>query len=210
MSHVVLLGDSILDNGAYVSGGSPVIEQLQSRLPREWKATLLARDGAIATTVLNQLQRMPADTSHLVLSAGGNDALESSSMLNSPESISGLSMLKALTEAQQQFQQCYSELIRTIQRLRIPAVGCTIYEAVPGLQPVERMALSLFNDIIVRELHAARFAILDLRAICTDKRDYSSVSPIEPSEIGGSKIARQIHSIVLSHDWTRGQSTLYP
>ncbi len=29
MTHAVLLGDSILDNGAYVSGGSPINEQLR-------------------------------------------------------------------------------------------------------------------------------------------------------------------------------------
>lgn len=33
MSHVVLLGDSIFDNAAYVAGGPDVIHQLRERLP---------------------------------------------------------------------------------------------------------------------------------------------------------------------------------
>lgn len=51
MAHLVLLGDSIFDNAAYVPGGEPVIEQLRSRLPRTDRATLLARDGSIVATV---------------------------------------------------------------------------------------------------------------------------------------------------------------
>ena len=34
--HVVLAGDSILDNGAYVSGGDPLAEQLQAFLQGDW------------------------------------------------------------------------------------------------------------------------------------------------------------------------------
>jgi hypothetical protein len=45
--HIVLLGDSIFDNGAYVSGGPDVVAQLRSRLPQGWEATLLAVDGAV-------------------------------------------------------------------------------------------------------------------------------------------------------------------
>ena len=33
MSHVVLLGDSIFDNGRYVPGGPSVIEHLRKALP---------------------------------------------------------------------------------------------------------------------------------------------------------------------------------
>ena len=81
MSHVALLGDSIFDNGLYVPGGSPLVEQLRARLPRGWKATLVAVDGAVANSVLRQIPRLPADATHLVISAGGNDALENSGIL---------------------------------------------------------------------------------------------------------------------------------
>jgi hypothetical protein len=63
MNHVVLLGDSILDNGAYVAGGSPLVEQLRFRLHGDWRVTLLARDGAVAEYVLIQLQQLPAISS---------------------------------------------------------------------------------------------------------------------------------------------------
>ena len=45
--HVVLIGDSIFDNGAYVAGGPDVVTQLRERLPQGWRATLGAVDGAV-------------------------------------------------------------------------------------------------------------------------------------------------------------------
>ena len=38
MGHVVLLGDSIFDNGRYVPGEPAVIDQLRSALPKGWTA----------------------------------------------------------------------------------------------------------------------------------------------------------------------------
>src|SRR3954447_11480311 len=82
MSHVVLLGDSIFDNGAYVERGQPdVIQQVQARLPQDWQASLLAVDGATTYDVENQLENLPADASHLVISVGGNDALHAAHVL---------------------------------------------------------------------------------------------------------------------------------
>ncbi len=73
MNHIVLLGDSIFDN-AYVAGGPDVVRQERDILPG-WHATLQARDGALIAELAKQLQRVPADPSHLVVSVGGNEAL---------------------------------------------------------------------------------------------------------------------------------------
>ena len=59
MGHVVLLGDSIFDNAAYVRGGPDVIRQLREALPAGWKATLAAVDGAVIDSVPRQLQAIP-------------------------------------------------------------------------------------------------------------------------------------------------------
>jgi hypothetical protein len=77
--HVVLLGDSVFDNAAYVAGGPDVVAQLRQSLPTGWQATLSAVDGAVATDVRGQLAQMPASATHLVISAGGNDALRAES-----------------------------------------------------------------------------------------------------------------------------------
>ena len=75
MNHIVLLGDSIFDNATYVKGGPAVIQQLQAKLPDGWNATLCAVDGSMVQDVQGQLSRLPKDATHLVLSAGGNNAL---------------------------------------------------------------------------------------------------------------------------------------
>jgi hypothetical protein len=46
MTHIVLLGDSVFDNAAYVAGGPHVLRQLRGILPAGWRATMNALDGA--------------------------------------------------------------------------------------------------------------------------------------------------------------------
>ena len=47
MIHIILLGDSVFDNAAYVSRDPDLLRQLEQMLPQGRKATLLARDGAV-------------------------------------------------------------------------------------------------------------------------------------------------------------------
>ena len=73
MTHVALLGDSTFDNIAYVPFGEDVLSQLRQRVQNEVTATVLARDGARISDIPDQLARLPADVTHLVVSIGGND-----------------------------------------------------------------------------------------------------------------------------------------
>ena len=73
--HAVLLGDSIFDNRSYVPDGPAVVDQLNTLLGSDGRATLVARDGDVATELAGQIALVPDDASHLVLSVGGNDAL---------------------------------------------------------------------------------------------------------------------------------------
>ncbi len=48
MNHIVLLGDSIFDNAAYVKDGLDVIAHLHQQIPPDWKASLRAvRHGGL-------------------------------------------------------------------------------------------------------------------------------------------------------------------
>ena len=51
--------------------------------------------------------------------------------------------------------------------------------------------------------------VLDLRRVCTEGRDYSELSPIEPSAIGGAKIALAISWLLGSHDFSRTESVVF-
>jgi hypothetical protein len=189
--HVVLLGDSIFDNGAYVPGSPDVIVQLRSRLPRGWKAGLLAVDGATVSGVERQLGGLPPDATHLVVSAGGNDALGASSILGERVGSVGEAVAR-LASAQQAFAAAYDRMLSAVQRCGLPTSLCTIYDAnYPHPQrQIIISALALFNDVITRAAFRRGWPLIDLRLICDSPEDYAN--PIEPSERGGDKIASAI------------------
>jgi len=161
---------------------------------------LLAVDGSTTGGVIRQLDRMPADATHIVVSAGGNDALDHSSMvLHDPaDSFSEvLSRMDAICDA---FQRDYRGMLQAVRAKGLPTVVCTIYDSIPGLEPAQRAGLRLFNEIILREAFRARLPTIDLRLICTEPADYATSSPIEPSAYGGGKIARAIERAIEGAD----------
>ena len=204
MPHLVLLGDSIFDNAAYVPGGPDVVLQVRSALPEGWRATLAAVDGATTRGVAAQLERMPRDATHIVLSVGGNDALSASGLLyTSTDSVAGaLSLLAATQDA---FEESYSEMLERVLAAGLPTAVCTIYDT-PASSPDQRIvkaALALFNDRIMRAAFQHGLPLIDLRLICSDDEDYAN--PIEPSVQGGEKIARAIAALAggPAPDWRR-------
>jgi len=76
MPQIALLGDSIFDNSAYTKGGGNVLTHLQRQLPPGWHATLNALDGSFIDDVPAQLANLPSETTHLIVSAGGNNVLQ--------------------------------------------------------------------------------------------------------------------------------------
>jgi lysophospholipase L1-like esterase len=190
--HVVLLGDSIFDNAAYTGGTPDVVDRLRRRLPGGWRATLGAVDGGTTESVREQLRRLPPDATHLIVSAGGNDALGHIDFLgaragSTAEALLGLSDIAAA------FERKYHAMLAEVLAHGLPAAICTIYYPRfpdPDLQKVAVAALTVFNDCIVRAAFAHALPLLDLRFVCTEDGDYAD--PIEPSAQGGEKIAGAI------------------
>lgn len=189
MSHVVLLGDSVFDNGAYVQGGPDVVRQVRAVLPDGGRATLLAVDGAVLADVPRQLARLPEDATHLVVSAGGNDALRASGVLDRPAG-SIAEAVAALAEVRNRFREAYRAMLDAVLARGRPAAICTIYDPRypdPARRSVAAAALTLLNDVITREAFARDLALIDLRLLCDEDADFAN--PIEPSVRGGEKIA---------------------
>lgn len=69
--------------------------------------------------------------------------------------------------------------------------------------------LSVFNDVIVACAVQRGLAVIDLRFICDAPEDYSPLSPIEPSEIGGRKIAGALHRVLTEHDYKTGRTVIF-
>ncbi len=209
MKHIVLLGDSIFDNAAYVSGGPDVVHQLRERLPAGWQASLKAVDGSVTSGVKAQLQRLPRDASHLIISVGGNDALGQAGILDQGAA-SMADALSRLATIREDFGRRYRAMLEPVLALGLPTAVCTIYDArypAPERQRLVVTALSVFNDCITREAFARGLPLLDLRLICDRAEDYAN--PIEPSVRGGEKIAAAIAQLVMEHDFSRRRSEVF-
>ena len=209
MKHVVLLGDSVFDNAAYVRGGADVITHLRRRAPEGWGATLLAVDGSVVEGVHDQLRRVPTDATHLVVSAGGNDALRRAHILEERAG-SSAEVLSRLADVAEEFEAVYRRLLGAALATGRPTAVCTVYYPRfpdPLAQRLAVTALTVFNDTIIRAAFGAGVPLLDLRLICNEDADYAN--PIEPSEAGGAKIADTILRLVSEHDFGRRRTEVF-
>jgi hypothetical protein len=196
MPHVVLIGDSIFDNAVYTRGGPDVVAQVRALLPRDWEATLLAVDGSTTDQVVGQLDRLPSRATHLVLSVGGNNALKHLGILEAP-STSIAESVGVLADIASDFERRYREVIAACLETARPLAVCTIYNGCfddPSFQRIASATLTLFNDAIIRVAIERSVPVIDLRSVCATAEDYAN--PIEPSSVGGEKIARVIVGLV--------------
>ena len=192
MKHVVLLGDSVFDNAAYTGRAPDVVRQVRRLLPGGWRATLGAVDGGTTEDAREQLRLQPPDATHLVVSAGGNDALGDIDFLGAPAGSTAEALL-GLADIAAGFERRYHDMLAGVLARELPTALCTIYyPRFPdaALQRIAVTALTVFNDCIIRATLAHGLPLLDLRAVCTTDGDYAD--PIEPSARGGEKIARAI------------------
>ncbi len=196
MSHAVLLGDSIFDNGVYVPDGPAFVDQLRTALSEEWKVSLLAVDGHVTADVEAQLARLPHDATHLVVSSGGNDALNYLPVL-SEGARSVAEVLSHFARIRSDFGKRYRKMLEKVVAKQRDVAICTVYDCIPDLEPMAHAALSMFNEVILREAISARVTIIDLRLVCTERSDYSELSPIEPSQMGGAKIAVVVRNMLM-------------
>lgn len=158
--------------------------------------SLLAVDGSTTENLPSQLQRVPSDASHLVLSVGGNDAIMNSNILHTPAD-STAQAIGALADISRGFEERYRRAVAGCRQMRLPLTLCTIHNGCFPDGDVQRLvstALMVFNDAILRVGIEFGLAIIDLRFVCSSPADYAN--PIEPSSVGGAKIARAIIDLV--------------
>jgi hypothetical protein len=193
--HVVLLGDSIFDNAAYTRDAPEVVSHLRTVLPPGARATLCAVDGATTGTLGRQMARVPADATHLVVAIGGNDALQHTDLLDRRVS-STAEALALFGDRVDGFEADYRAALAPVLARDLPTIVCTIYNGnleAPRAR-LARVALALFDDVIVRVGFEHGLRVLDLRLVCAEPADYAN--PIEPSGRGGLKIARAIANVL--------------
>ncbi len=186
---IALLGDSIFDNKNYTEPGQAVTDCLKRELKTAAVPVLYAVGGSVTALITDQIDKLSAETSHIFISSGGNEGLRVKPLLNVPN------QLETIAVIQQGFRTVYSKLLKKALATGLPVTVCSIYDKSPAMEPWQLAALAVFNDGIIREAVSAGISIIDLRAVCTEAEDYSSVSPIEPSGQGSAKIAAVIRKV---------------
>ena len=161
MSTLVLVGDSVFANAAYVNGPD-VRDQIETKMPDDWAVSLLAVDGSYIFDVQNQLEQLPGDAQILVVSTGGNDVLVQTEVLNDAVTTVGEALL-LLGDAVGQFREDYCRMLEAVVATDVQSYICTIYRPDFPDEEFQRMtstALGLFNGIIVEEAPSAYFLSL--------------------------------------------------
>ena len=109
--------------------------------------------------------------------------------------------LDSLADISDAFESQYRTAVGVCLRPGLPLVVCTIYNGCfpdKSYQRIASLALAIFNDVILRVAIEQGLPVIDLRLICTASTDYAN--PIEPSTMGGEKIAKAIVALVTGRD----------
>ena len=130
------------------------------------------------------------------------------SVLNTPVESVGRAM-DVFTEIKNQFEERYSRMIRAVCNKVENVTICTVHDSVPEYTERALTALSMFNEVILKEAFRVNAPVIDLRLVCNEASDYSSVSPIEPSKHGAKKITDLIIKVAEEHSFTASNSIVY-
>ena len=164
------------------------------------------------------------EATHIVTSIGGNDLLQNISFLQMTSKLSevmdknariGKWGARELNPSRNKvFEETYFEIIKPMQQeyesivanlsnYRAKLLLCTVYEGdlvdsdeFSDVIYSSKTMLSIFNDQVYRTAKKYSCEVLELREIFVSSEDYAN--PIEPSHIGGEKLAKAIKGWVAS------------
>ena len=168
-------------------------------------------DNQLSDEGLNQ-------ATHIVTSIGGNDLLQKISFLQMTSKLSEVmnkdarigkwgsrelnpSRNKVFEETYfeiiKPMQQDYESIVANLSNHRAKLLLCTVYEGdlvdsdeFSDVIYSSKTMLSIFNDQVYRTAQKYSCEVLELRDIFVLSEDYAN--PIEPSHIGGEKLAKAI------------------
>ena len=197
MSAVCLLGDSIIDNKVYVGKNElSVKEHLEAM--SESMFNQIAVDGHTTRDVLNfQLNQLPKISTHKVLSIGGNDLLQQISFLKNKDALTTKEVMEQAVCKLAPIKKRYRTIVEKLSQENSKLLLCTVYEGnltddlfYRDIAFASQAMVSMLNDVIFSTAATFNVDVLELRNIFTAPEDYAN--PIEPSHIGGKKLASRI------------------
>jgi len=202
--HVVLLGDSTMDNARYLnfSKGELSVERqlLKLCMDRSWELTVLAQDGSMLDDVRQrQVPLIPEGATHVILSASGNDLL---SLLNQMvvANFTIRSMYGTIGTGLGQVADNYRQLLEEIKGHGCHTAVCTTYR--PNFnhlffKSLASFSLGLHNSRINQMSVDLECSVIDLANMFDGDADFAN--PLELSTTGGSKLVNNIATFVTDH-----------
>ena len=223
MKSIYLLGDSIIDNGAYVGIDEKDVESHLNSMYKEDPKVNINNRAVDGHTMRDLLDTQLSDAglneaTHIVMSIGGNDLLQNISFLQMTSKLSevmnkdariGKWGVRELNPSRNKvFEETYFEIIKPFNSLyetiveklsnyRAKLLLCTVYEGdlfgsdeFKNVFYSSKTMVSIFNDLVYKSSSKFKTDVLELRNIFVSSEDYAN--PIEPSHIGGEKLAKSI------------------
>ena len=177
---IVLIGDSMLNNSAYVSANQSVPDLLSKKLVGNTLYNF-AKDGATINDCYAQLDKISTElnnsTTYIVVSCGGNNILSSRSLKT--------------TNINNLFNQ-YSELLKSI-KTRVPNASVYVldlYTPTNSHYMSYHEAIDQWNQLLEDNKSYLQYKIINTSSLLVTEEDFSY--NIEPSEKGGKKIVEAI------------------
>jgi lysophospholipase L1-like esterase len=181
-NNIVLIGDSVLNNSNYVPSGKSVVDNLKTQTTKVFN---FAKDGATINDSYSQLDKIPLELNktetYIFISAGGNDILNKSSQLTSPE-------IRRLFDT-------YMEFIKSV-RTKFGSAKINVLNLYLPANPryqAYKSSIDQWNELI-KEYSSKigeMYIVINLDTLLTTPEDF--VYDIEPSETGSRKIANAIY-----------------
>jgi hypothetical protein len=204
-STIILLGDSILKNNIYVEDGQSV----EDYLSKKTEATIhcFAKDDSVIINVYTQLYKLHANATNSNTNATNSNTNATNSNTNATNtntnatktciflSIGGNDILRGEETISRIFKQ-YIELVEKIQEdmPKTKIVLINLYYPTDEKYQKYYSSIQKWNELL--EAYATdqqHIDVLDASIILTTSSDFTY--DIEPSEIGGNKLANKIASI---------------
>jgi hypothetical protein len=177
---VVLIGDSMLNNSAYVSANQSVPDLLSKKLVGNTVYNF-AKDGATINDCYAQLDKISTELNNsrtsIVVSCGGNNILGSRSL--KPADMNNL------------FNE-YSELLKSI-KTRVPNASLyvlNLYTPTNSHYVSYHKAIDQWNQLLEDNKSSLKYKIINTSSLLVTDEDFTY--NIEPSEKGGKKIVEAI------------------
>ena len=181
---IVLIGDSILNNSAYVSANQSVPDLLSKKLIGNTVYNF-AKDGATINDCYTQLEKISTELNNsstsIIVSCGGNNILSSRSL--KPTDMNNL------------FKQ-YSELLKSI-KTRVSNASLyvlNLYTPTNSHYVSYHRAIDQWNQLLEDNKSSLQYKIINISSLLVTDEDFTY--NIEPSEKGGKKIVESILHIL--------------